>query len=824
MIDITKIKQNSQKEIIHPVKIFASLPNKNSKYNGYLRDVQSEVLNKWFEQRENKENIIKMNTGSGKTTVSLLILQSCLNEKKGNAIYVVPDKYLIEQVKKEAADLGINVTDNPEDIDYMRNKAILIISIQKLINGKSIFMRKNIDNILIDDVHACLEIASSQFKISISKSNFPKLYNDILNLFKSDLEPQNYHNFINIVNSNPTSESMLVPFWAVQEKYKEVLKLITSNNSNIDYKDIEFPLGLIGDILDICNIVVSFDHIEITPDCLPIHKISNFDNAKRRIYVSATLKDDGTLVKNFNINIDNIKEIITPEYALDIGDRIILYPQINNPKITDDEIKKYLKEKSKDLRIIVIVPSKKRAEFWKDVADRIFNKDNINEIKKYTTGLDILINRYNGIDLKDELCRILVIDGLPNAITKYDEIKEMRLLTTNQSIKEQMQKIEQGMGRGIRSNQDYCGIILMGKNLSNIIYQGGATNNFSKSTLKQFELSEEFYEDLKNKNIEDILENLEYCIGRHPDWVTMMKETISDVKYENKINYDRKEILEYNAYQDALKKDYTNACDKLQLLVNEETNQRLKGYYMMILAKYKNFYDKENAQNILASAKKYNRNVLIPMQGYSHKKLNKKIENQAKQLLEYIQNNYESEKDYFFKINSIVDNLSFVSGTHYKFEAAINDLANNIGFIGSMPEKEVGNGPDNLWNISHSNYLVIECKNEAISNFVSKEDCGQLHNSYNWVKEQYGEECNYTGIIIHKSSLFDKKATPNKNFLIFSEENIEKLKTQLREYASEIANIKKENLTVDKLKSILEIYKFDSNSFIEEYIKKSSLK
>ena len=27
------------------------------KYNGYLRDVQSEVLDKWFDQRNNKDNI-----------------------------------------------------------------------------------------------------------------------------------------------------------------------------------------------------------------------------------------------------------------------------------------------------------------------------------------------------------------------------------------------------------------------------------------------------------------------------------------------------------------------------------------------------------------------------------------------------------------------------------------------------------------------------------------------------------------------------------------------------------------------------------------------
>ena len=39
-----------------------------------------------------------MNTGSGKTVVGLIMLQSCLNENKGPAIYVVPDNYLVNQV------------------------------------------------------------------------------------------------------------------------------------------------------------------------------------------------------------------------------------------------------------------------------------------------------------------------------------------------------------------------------------------------------------------------------------------------------------------------------------------------------------------------------------------------------------------------------------------------------------------------------------------------------------------------------------------------------------------------------------------------------
>lgn len=91
-------------------------PIRKKEYN-YPRDVQTEVWKQWFERRNEKNTIIKMNTGSGKTTVGLTILQSCLNEGKGPAVYVVPDNYLVKQVCEEAEKLGIKVAYEWKDSD-----------------------------------------------------------------------------------------------------------------------------------------------------------------------------------------------------------------------------------------------------------------------------------------------------------------------------------------------------------------------------------------------------------------------------------------------------------------------------------------------------------------------------------------------------------------------------------------------------------------------------------------------------------------------------------------------------------------------------------
>jgi replicative superfamily II helicase len=80
-----------------------------------------------------------MNTGSGKMLVGLLLLQSSLNEGLGPAVYICPDNHLVEQVIKEAADLGVITTKDPRDPKFLSGNVILIINIDKLVNGRSVF-------------------------------------------------------------------------------------------------------------------------------------------------------------------------------------------------------------------------------------------------------------------------------------------------------------------------------------------------------------------------------------------------------------------------------------------------------------------------------------------------------------------------------------------------------------------------------------------------------------------------------------------------------------------------------------------------------------
>src|ERR1017187_1360140 len=132
MLDFDALgKGGSGAKVIEPRKIFSTLI-RNSRFK-FPSANQGEVLDRWFDKRSRRDNTIKMNTGSGKMLVGLLALQSSLNEGVGPAVYIAADNYLVRQVLREAADLGIKATDDTANGAFLANEAILVVNIHKLV-------------------------------------------------------------------------------------------------------------------------------------------------------------------------------------------------------------------------------------------------------------------------------------------------------------------------------------------------------------------------------------------------------------------------------------------------------------------------------------------------------------------------------------------------------------------------------------------------------------------------------------------------------------------------------------------------------------------
>ena len=823
---LSKLNSNSKVKSIEPREIFMTLPAKAPGY-GYPRDVQSEVWKKWFELRNQKNVILKMNTGSGKTVVGLVMLQSCLNEDKGPAIYVVPDNYLVKQVIEEAKKLGISATENKDDYSYSNSKAILVTTIQTIVNGHSSFgMRESgnyrIGSIIIDDVHACMDKINSQFMIRIEAGT--DVYNDYVELFGSKLMDYNPKNYIDVVEMKDCRESMLVPYWEWQRQQDNVYRILSKyNNSN--NKSIYFGLPLIQDCLITCDCIITASAIEISPKGINIEKISGLSEADRRIYMSATLADDSVFIASLGLTSEDMQNIITPENANDIGDRFILFPKHVNSDITENEIKEKVEEVSQNYNVVVLVPSFSRAKFWDPDGICTATKDNIEIFvetlkRQQHIGKVIIVNRYDGIDLPGEACRMLVIDGLP----PFNSIKERYVQgiapQSTTLLREQIQRIEQGMGRGVRSNDDECCIVLMGDELSDVLSRNRGIEFFSVATRCQYDLSKKLWDllvqDRGNKpTVNDIFELAEYSLKKDQEWVATCKKELATVKYSNEAKIDEKVVAQRKAFEKCLANQWVDAANIIKQVKDHECDKRTKGYLCQIQAEYTNRFDAVQSQQILSAGKQISAAILLPIDGIQYQKRINNIP-QAQAIKAYLENKGLASNDLLMYLDGVLSNLHIGSG-YGKFENALNQIGTALGFVCSRPDKETGgDGPDNLWAIDSNEYFVIECKTEATSSTIKKDYCNQLSGSINWFKKTYVFPNRYTPIIIHPAKKIDYLASPDKDMRVMSERELSIFRKNVREFYAAICQNGAQN-DVEKIRELLHSYRLRKDDLINNY-------
>lgn len=821
MIDFGKLNTgNISDTALPPREIFNALPDKNARKYQYPRDVQSQVWAKWFDRRNEPNLVLKMNTGSGKTVVGLLVLKSCLNEGKFPAAYICPDPYLVAQVIESARELGIEVTDDARSPRFVSGRAIFVGNIYKLVNGKSVFgvgdegTKINISSLVLDDAHACIDTVEEQFSLEIPADS--DLYSSIIDLFEEDLKEQSESKFLEI-RSGESTNYMQVPYWAWQDKFTDVYQLMLKYK-NEDYLKFNWPL--LSETLKTSTCILGNSSIEVSQYPLPIHMIPSVVNADRRIFMTATLADDSILISHFGVQRDNISQPIVPDSAGDVGDRMILLPQVINPAITEEDIKKFAVELAKVKNVVVIVPSNFRAEFWKDNAALILTKENLQEgvfqLKSGHVGLCVLINRYDGIDLPHDACRVLILDGLPDVRSLRDKVKQSTLLGSDFLSGQTIQRIEQGIGRGVRSNDDHCAVLLVGRELTNVLYSQGAKNKFSKATKAQLALSEQLAEQINNKPISELRSVLDYCFNEDKQWLGASKGALASLKYDKEGVVNSAVETQRQAFNKGLSGDLHGATAILLELVNAETDAKLKGYYKQLLAQYTHLYDKTEAERIQWSALKDNPRLLKTKNQIPYLKLPKHQSTQAERCSQHMQNIVVDPHKSLIEVQGILSCLKFKPNSADKFEHALNKIMKYLGFDSERPEQKYGKGPDNLVSMGNLNYLVIECKNETTTHTISKSYCNQLNGSCEWFTSVYDSTCRYTPIMIHNTNLFEYAATPNTGIRIVTPDKLHVLTEAIEGFLRSLLISGAYNDRM-KVEHSLKTYKLEAQNFVENF-------
>lgn len=782
----------SSRRITDPRDLFSALPSKESKFD-YLRGPQDQVLDAWHKRRVEKDLVIKMNTGGGKTTVGLLAARSLLNENIGPVAYLVPNKHLAEQVRTEAGSLGIEVTNEPRSQEYARGRAILVDVFSRLFNGKSIFGIQGSINkpaavglgaLVIDDAHACLAQAEQAFRLQIDETN--SAYDAILNLFEEDLRQQSTNSFLDL-KSGRRDALQQIPHWAWFDKHSDVMEIL---NPISDDENLKFAWPLVVDDISHSTAVVTSKAIEIQPSVLPVNKVIGFANAQRRVYLTATLADDSVLVRDFAAKETSIATPIAPTGAGDIGDRLILLPQQLFPTASDEDVKKFVTSLAEDRNVVVIVPSQHRAEWWWDDATLILDKDNIQEgvqqlRKNPRTGLVILVNRYDGVDLPGNSCHILVIDGLPEPLSGVERLEQAHLTSSTKLVRQQIQRLEQGMGRATRSNEDYSVVLLLGQKLASRLNSPRAHDFFSPATRAQMELADALANAIHADNIDDLREVVFQCLNRDPDWIALNKGILAELRY-SPAPIPPDAIAERRAFDAASRGDFASSQNYIQKLTDGEQDASRKAVLLQHLSAYTHPIDPIQAQAIQASANRSSNSLLRPKSGVVYRPISRTATDQGETASKFLDESYRDGNALINGFESILTDLQWGANST-RFEIAVNNLARHIGIVGHMPDQETGVGPDGLWMLADGSYLVIEAKNEVVQDrAVYKSEAGQLSQSMDWFREQYREAIS-TPVLIHPSKMFERTASIPTGCRVVNSKQLRRLRASLTLLATSLA-------------------------------------
>jgi len=822
-------KRTSAKPI-DPIVIYENLDRASDK--GPLRPAQKVILDDWHQHRRaDKDVIIKMHTGQGKTLIGLLILQAQLNEDLGPALYLCPNNHLVDQTVSQAKQFGITCAVAPGDIptEFLESKQILVTSVQKLFNGLTKFKlgakSQAVGAIVMDDCHACIDAIREHCVIEIPRTH--RAYDALLAVFGPDLKEQGAGTFADI-REQKFDALLAIPYWSWMDRHEDVA-LILAKDSSTD--EVKYAWPLLKDILRDCLCVISGQGIQISPQLAPLHLFGSFSEAEHRVFMSATVTNDAFLVKGLGLSSNVITSPMVDKNEKWSGEKMILIPSLISSELGRDSIiATYAppNDKRKYGRV-VLAPSFPTANEWGSAGSLVADKKTIYSYVEALKGGDfektvVVANRYDGIDLPDRACRILILDSKPYSETLVDRWTESCRRGSELIATKVARTIEQGLGRSVRGEKDYSVIILTGPDLIKTIRTKKSRGYFSAQTQTQIEIGLEIAELAK----EDIASGtapaqalaslVRQCIGREEAWKEFYGERMS--KMSNPAQDNRALVLftaEHTAETYFQQGQPEKAIATLQELIDKHIrDESEKGWYLQEMARYAHLTDKTESNNLQVAAHQKNRYLLKPRSGMKITNISAIGHKRIETIIDWARG-FDTATEMLLDIDDILGRLRFGVASD-SFEAALDELGQALGFETQRPDKEWKQGPDNLWALRDNQYLLIECKNQVDTNRkeINKDETGQMNNSCAWFRKHYGD-VPVKNVMVIWTRVVSQAGGFNEPVEIIANTSLGRLAKNVRGFFGELTNADLQNLSSAKIQANLKAYKLTIEDLLDHY-------
>lgn len=833
MVDFNKrLAGGGAQAIVDPVKLYGSLDRAHDK--GPLRPAQEAVLEEWFRSRRNDRDIIvKLHTGQGKTLIGLLMLQSLLNDKRGPAVYLCPDNFLIEQTREQARQFGIVTCTAGSELpeDFLNSQSILVTSVQKLFNGLTKFglHRKSLDvgAILMDDAHACSDAIRDACRIRLP--NDDQAYASLLTLFAADLERQGTGTYADICNCKHDA-FLPVPYWSWIDRESEIAQVLSAG---AERKTIKFAWPILKNMLSECQGIVSGSAFEIEPHIPPLDAFGTFWRAPNRIFMSATVTDDAFLVRGLQLAPDTIYRPLTYERESWSGEKMVLLPGLIHEDLARTEIvNAYAKvTPGRQHGVVALTRGFDATTDWASYGALVATSDTlgpfVDALKRGNFDKTlVLANRYDGIDLPDEVCRVLIFDGRPYSENLVDLYQESVRPDSDATLMRIVRTVEQGMGRSVRGEKDYSVIIVVGTDITRLLRSKASTRYLSPQMLMQIEIGADIaamarQEILEGKPPMDALGTLvRQCLQRDSGWKQFYAEQMATVlPAASSTQILSRYAAELSAEQLYRAGDYQGAVKELQRLLDAGVLERADAaWYLQEMARYNYREARAESRTKQVAAFGKNRLLLRPTEGVTVAQLTVVSQGRMERIIEWVAR-HKTYEQLDLALCDILSRLVFGVKAD-KFEQALDELSRALGFAGERPDKEWKEGPDNLWALDGTQYLLWECKSEVeiTRAEINKRETEQMNRSFAWFGKHY-PNLRVKCIFVHPTHKVSSAAALLGAAEVMREAELKRLMKAVRAFFKSFERLDLQDLSPSSVQELVNLHKLSTESLVRDYTK-----
>lgn len=791
-----KLSITKGKKLVEPIEIFNKLTLRGSIEN--IWEPQGEALKKWHIERNQRDVVIQMNTGGGKTLVGLLIAQSLVNESKGQIVYVCPNNQLVEQIIDHAKEIGISPAarykgnwHNREEFES--GNTFCVTNYATLFNGLSIFRDQEIDGLVFDDAHVAENVIRGQFTLRIPSDN--KVFPKILHLFRKHFANSSQFERFEDITRKRFTRVLFVPMFVVWEHAFEIRKTLIEHGVEGD-PNTKFAWEYLKEHLNHCSILANGKGIEITPVVLPLSHLNYFQDDVRRVYLTATLPSRASFIRTFGTAEP---KIIQPGGKSGEAQRLFVYV----PGSDDDEQRFNAKKLVEGQKSCIISTSHSKGQEWVPPAKIYDTESGQEEIDRFCKStvpeMLALVARYDGIDLPGDACRILILDRLPTGENLMDRFTDENIRIETIRNSNTATRIVQAIGRIFRSNTDHGVVLLVGPRLQQWVRSAKHLSYLPSLLQKQILLSIELSKQVANGDFSwsDLINGI---LDGDENWDEMYNEYIDEFDAEKALptaDWHIQMILKEKAAYDQLwQGQYIKAADTYALLAEKapEHDYRLSAWYSHLRGlsllcaddkqgAFHNFIKAANSRSELG------RPLIDRDNAFKPSKI-EKIGQQAKRLTTW----YRTKKNQIpVAIQQVEEYLVYGPETN-QAEEACRVLGDLLGLATQRPDKKVDTGPDVTWSDDDNQFIVgFELKTDKDEDGeYSKKNIMQCHDHSVWMSNKYNNKIQL--IIVGKTLPVSKKANPSDSLLIVEVDAMRDLTKRVKEMFESVEAGDKNNL------------------------------